>query len=511
LVVRFDSIRASRLSAPTRTRRPTATPRPTITDIGVRNVTTTSADVVWTVDRPATGQVEYGTTTAYARRSTAERTFDYTTHVQTIENLEPGTRYHYRVRSRDRAGTEIISSDRTFTTATVPSAPGPAATPAPTPRPTPRPTAAPAATPAATPRPAATPAPTPRPTPRPTAAPAATPRPTPRPTTDPDAYRVPASIDDTGGSDVSAALQRFIDGVPNGSTIAFPGGGTYRLGTGLRLLNRRNLVFDGNGATLRATGPRGSATSSAFFLRDGNVGITIRDFTLVGNNPDAGTRDAFHLDGQNQMGVLIWSGTDIDIHDVDIRGFWSDCVYIGTNADHEWSDTIRFRDSTCSLNGRNGVTIIAARNVAVERVTFDRIGASIVDMEPNYSHNGATDVMIRDNTIGSYALNDQYTSWILAAVGHTGGTMRRVSVIGNTISGVASAGVGGAPRGLHLRIEDRGPREDFVIRDNISTRTVAGPAMLFTGIDGLTVTGNVQPLSRGSLAQYTDCTGVTRD
>jgi hypothetical protein len=33
--------------------------------------------------------------------------------------------------------------------------------------------------------------------------------------------------------------------------------------------------------------------------------------------------------------------------------------------------------------------------------------------------------------------------------------------------------------------------------------------LMFAHIDGLTVTGNVQPLTSGSLASITDCTGVT--
>jgi hypothetical protein len=443
--------------------------------------------VTWTLDRPATGQVEYGTSTEYGQRTKEETSFDYRTHIQVVKGLEPGTLYHFRVRSTDEADAESVSGDFTFTTDGAPA-------PEPTPTASPRPTAAP------TPRPA--PTATPRPTPT------ATPRPTPTPEPEPGSVSVPASIDSSGDSDVSTALQRFVDGVPNGSTISFRSGGTYRLSRGIQLRNRRNLVFDGNGAVFRMTGSGGGLEASSFFLSTGNQGITIREFDLIGNNANAGTIHAM-AGGERQMGVLIWGGSDILIHDVTMQRFHGDCVYIATNTARVWSDGVTFRDSTCTLTGRHGVTINAARDVTVERVRFDQLGMFVVDMEPNRSTDGAARIMIRDNTMGSYGHNGTYTSWVLAAVGASGAVIEDVSFIGNTISGIARSGVAGDARGLHIRVEDRGPRRDFVVRDNVSTRTVAGPAIRFTGVDGLTVTGNRQPLSSGTLARITSSTDVT--
>src|SRR5574343_814223 len=65
---------------------------------------------------------------------------------------------------------------------------------------------------------------------------------------------VPASIDATGATNAAAALQTFLASVPDGSGITFPAGGIYRLDRGISLQNRHNLVFEGNGATLRLDG-----------------------------------------------------------------------------------------------------------------------------------------------------------------------------------------------------------------------------------------------------------------
>ena len=65
--------------------------------------------------------------------------------------------------------------------------------------------------------------------------------------------------------------------------------------------------------------------------------------------------------------------------------------------------------------------IIAGKNLRIERNVFDQIGFMIVDIEPNDSSGGASDVLVADNTIGSYGLTDQYRSPVLAAGGPTPG------------------------------------------------------------------------------------------
>ena len=69
------------------------------------------------VDQRATGVVDYGTTRAYDQHSVKETSFRYSQHVQQLSGLQPGTTYHFRVRSVNQAGAQSLSEDRTFTTA----------------------------------------------------------------------------------------------------------------------------------------------------------------------------------------------------------------------------------------------------------------------------------------------------------------------------------------------------------------------------------------------------------
>ena len=70
-----------------------------------------------------------------------------------------------------------------------------------------------------------------------------------------DAVKLPSSIDATGSKDVSADLQTFVKNVPNGSTVLFKAGGTYKLGKVIHISDKRGLTLEGNGATLKLVGP----------------------------------------------------------------------------------------------------------------------------------------------------------------------------------------------------------------------------------------------------------------
>ena len=74
----------------------------------------TTATVTWTTDVPTDSQVQYGTTTAYGKASAFNSTL-VTSHSVKLSGLTRLTIYHYRVLSRNSAGTLAVSGDFTFT------------------------------------------------------------------------------------------------------------------------------------------------------------------------------------------------------------------------------------------------------------------------------------------------------------------------------------------------------------------------------------------------------------
>jgi len=84
--------------------------------IMVTNTTQSTATITWQSNQPTTSQVEYGTTQSYGSLTTLDARL-VASHSATLTGLSPATTYHFRVRSKDAAGDEIISEGgRTFTT-----------------------------------------------------------------------------------------------------------------------------------------------------------------------------------------------------------------------------------------------------------------------------------------------------------------------------------------------------------------------------------------------------------
>lgn len=88
---------------------------PVIKNVSPSSETETSAVVTWTTNEPASSDVEYGKETDYGlTTSSAELTTD---HSVTLNNLEPNTAYHFRVKSVDKAGNQASSADNILVTA----------------------------------------------------------------------------------------------------------------------------------------------------------------------------------------------------------------------------------------------------------------------------------------------------------------------------------------------------------------------------------------------------------
>jgi hypothetical protein len=325
--------------------------------------------------------------------------------------------------------------------------------------------------------------------------------------------KIPETIDATGSRDVHTELQEFVNQVPDGTAIVFKAGGRYRMERALWINGKRNLTLEGHGARIDL--PRADLGWGGMgFHVSNSTGTIIRNLTMVGNNNQAGTSAAC-CSREGQHGIAVLSSDETLIENVDIRRIWGDCVYVRHfDEQHgDWSDGLTIRDSTCRLTGRMGVTINAGKNVQIDNNVFDDIGYAVIAIEPNSAEEGATGVAIRNNTVGRYSLTDNYKGALFYACDAPwggGAVVRDVTVSGNTVAGNAS-GKDGKMVGLNLMVCDNGVRENFTVTNNTASRSVAGPVMQFKGVKGVTVTGNSQPLSSGSLATFSGSTNVTYD
>jgi hypothetical protein len=307
---------------------------------------------------------------------------------------------------------------------------------------------------------------------------------------------VPASIDTTGASDASPALNAFIASVPDGSLINFPSATVYRIDKAIFLEHRHNIILDGNGCTLKYTSVTGTNQIYSFWYPEGADGsdIWIRNFVLIGSSPYPGvfTPGTSPAGGEGQHGVII-TGKRFEVSGCTISAVWGDGFIVFGGASGVW-----IHDNHVISAGRQGLAVISATNVIAERNAFDKSGYCTFDVEPNYASESCTNIIFRNNTVGTY----DYAGgrYFFGAGSTAGAVVDGIVVDGNTvIGGPLSASVQSVSAVRVTRI---------TFTNNVGKVASSGNTFHFAHIDGLTVTGNVQPLTSGVLTSITDCTAV---
>lgn len=343
---------------------------------------------------------------------------------------------------------------------------------------------------------------------------AATPRPLARPWPAPTTVRtvaVPSSVDATGTRDASPALHAFLRTVPDRSVVTFKAGGIYRLDRGIFLSNRHHLVLDGKGATLRAGGPSTLIAASPILIDGANSNIVIRNFTIEGNNPRVDA-DQYDPSQENQQGIAIYGGSRIEIAGNLIRYTHGDGIYASLkDTTGTWADRIWIHDNRLARIGRSGITFNAVSNGLVERNRLNQIGMFVFNVEPDTSAQGARKITYRNNTILSYGLTPRFTSWFFASANYNvapGAVVDGITITGNRVT-TGAPSTTNTPHAGGLATWIGRPRvKNVVFANNTTTKAGRGPVLVFEHVDGLTVTGNQQPLSGGSLMRISDSTGV---
>jgi hypothetical protein len=309
-------------------------------------------------------------------------------------------------------------------------------------------------------------------------------RPTPTPQPTRVVVDVPAATD---GSDATELLQAALDAAPDGAIIRLAAGGKYRIARGLVLEDRSGLELDGREATIELVASDQSHRRNLWLIN--STAISIHDLALVGANPSPGVLDETR---QFEHGIWVDGGDRIVIDRVSITNPWGDCVYLGDRDGRlPWVDGLVVRDSTCRGAGRNGIAIVAGRNVQIEGNAFGDIGLHAVDIEPNRRESGPVQGAERVTVTGN-RVDGPVADYFFAANGW--GSVSDLTVTDNVLAGVP----------LRITVKPL-PGSGYVrravrIADNRSDTAFDGAgtaALNFSDVIGLTVTGNVVPLTGG--------------
>jgi hypothetical protein len=286
---------------------------------------------------------------------------------------------------------------------------------------------------------------------------------------------VPSSIDYTGKVDVTNALQAFIDNTNNGSDIVFHKNGRYRV-EGSLYVTDKTLTFDGQNATFFAT-TQGTLERSLWWISGGG-GLVFRNMIVHGSNPYAGLGEkAYNPALEKEHGFRIEGVDGIELSHVTVTDVYGDFVYVARYANIP-STNVWIHDSKFVNNGRQGISLVSADGVIIERNTFSGVRRGTFDLEPNGPNQNVTDAFILNNSVGSGRL--------LFVAAHGKGPVSGIVISGNKLHQHA------------LTIDEVPPvgerRQDWIVTNNTSDTLSNQRPIRFVDLDGVLVTGNKQSI-----------------
>ncbi len=301
---------------------------------------------------------------------------------------------------------------------------------------------------------------------------------------------VPATIPADCSIDVTRALEAWIERTPDNTTLRFGRRACYRIDETIVITRRHRLLFDGNGATLRAfTG--GTRTRAQLYVSEGSD-ITVQNLTLRGANPDAGAHKGAYVPAlEGQAGFWISGAARVHLDGIAVFDTYGDFVYIGSAHGRPSAD-IAVERSRFSRSGRQGITVTSGINIAIADNVIAEAARSLIDLEANTRTASIRRVDILRNATGAAP------NFWLANKGHDA-SIGDISVVGNHMSTATGGlvfvyGENVRPRGPYLFESNR-----FIAADRTHDEHSSG-AFFFAYAERVTIHDNSVTFSPGTPA-----------
>ena len=258
------------------------------------------------------------------------------------------------------------------------------------------------------------------------------------PTTSPTPAPAPG-VCNVKPADGAAAITSAVKGCPDGSTVLFPAGRTYRQADKILVERRKNLVIDGNGSTFVSSAPN-DAWDNMYNARPNwmvveGVNVTLRNMTIRGNLP-AGPRGILR-GNQYNAGVIVYGGNGVSVTDVSVYSVFGEFVvsnpsgfyYGGGALDGQVPTNVRVVRLRGEHAARQCVAVTAAQGFWLEDSTLKDCYQNGVDVEPDVAGVPLRDVHVLRNTISEY-----YFSALTVPTAYRSGDVDGVEFRGNTTS-----------------------------------------------------------------------------
>ena len=293
-------------------------------------------------------------------------------------------------------------------------------------------------------------------------------------------------------ADGQVAIAAEIRRCPNGSTVSFPAGRTYRQTDAISIERRSRLTIDGNGSTFVKTNPGEDSVGRPQWRILEGENVTIEDMSIVGSLPPGPL--GITPGNQYDHGVYILGGTGHTVRDVSVRHVFGDFVTVAPSGLYRFGDA---RTGELSRNvlvqrvngsgaARMCIALTGGIGIRVEDSVLSDCRYAGIDLETDAVGEKLQDVHI---------LRNQISGFYLFAIGVVGpvyappnvGDIDRIEIRGNTTLTASDT----CWAAVHA---ERGPIGNLVVADNPLLQS-QGDGVKLVGVTSGAVTGNVLQLT----------------
>jgi hypothetical protein len=236
---------------------------------------------------------------------------------------------------------------------------------------------------------------------------------------------VPSTIPADCSVDVSADLNTWIAGLPNGTTASFAAGACYRIEHPVKVLNKTDFVVDGNGASFEQRSPSspehqyGTPTFREWNMRwlvQFGTRVTLQEMNIKGTNTVSGVLPGspgysywlepdkfgkgFTAASEGEAGVMIRESSYVTVDDVHTDATWGDGFQLGTENDAPVRNLV-IKNSSVDRNGRQGFGVVGVEGGLFDNANVLHSWATGYDLEPNGTGASVKNIEIRNSTVYS--------------------------------------------------------------------------------------------------------------
>ena len=211
---------------------------------------------------------------------------------------------------------------------------------------------------------------------------------------------VPArsTIADNCSTDVSAALDAYLDALPDGAVFTSPPSACYLVNEGVKITHPLGIVggrFQDDSNTVAAPVPGKPAPSlHPVILIKQASDVTIEGVDLVGANDKGG----YHAALVGQTGIDVRSSSNVTIADVTTLDTYGDGLTLSNAAGAGKDDDITVDGLTITRAGRQGITPDFVSGATFSHVDIVSEADSAWDFESDLPQMGTGNITITDST-----------------------------------------------------------------------------------------------------------------